>query len=94
MKRKDNRFAMIPGNGITILRHLYEVMTQIQQLACTDCRDSAEVLQKCKEELLGISIDVASVCSPGKNWDFVSALLASVGIVVPQELDEAIREAD
>lgn len=85
---------MIPGNGITILRHLYEVMTQIQQLASTDCRDQAEVLQKCKEELLGISIDVASVCSPGKNWDFVSALLASVGIVIPQELDEAIREAD
>ena len=90
----ENRFAMIPGNGITILRHLYEVMTQIQQLATTDCRDRAEVLQKCKEELLGISIDVASVCSPGKDWDFVSALLESVGIVVPEELDEAIREAD
>ena len=85
---------MIPGNAITILRHLYEVMTQSQQLASTDCRDQAEVLQKCKEELLGISIDVASVCSPGKNWNFVSDLLASVGIAVPEELDEAIREAD
>lgn len=89
-----NRFAMIPGNGITILRHLHEVMTQIQKLATTDCRDSAEVLQKCEDELVGISIDIASVCSPGKDWDFVSALLASAGIVIPAELDQAIREAD
>ena len=57
MKRKDNRFAMIPGNGITILRHLQKVMTQIQKLAATDSRDSADVLQRCEAELVGISID-------------------------------------
>ena len=93
MKRKDNRFAMIPGNGIAILRHLHEVMTQIQTLAANDCRDSAEVLQRCEAELVGISIDIASVCSPGKDWDYVSDLLASAGIEVPEELDQAIREA-
>ena len=89
-----NRFAMIPGNGITILRHLNEVMTQIEALATTDCRDSAEVLQRCEAELVGISIDIASVCSPGKDWNFVSDLLASAGIKVPDELDQAIREAE
>ena len=94
MKKNDNRFATIPGNGITILRHLNEVMTQIQTLAATDCQNSADRLQKCEEELLGISIDVASACCPEKDWDFVSALLASVGIHIPSELDEAIREAD
>lgn len=85
---------MIPGNGITILRHLHEVMTQIETLATTDCRDSADVLQRCEAELVGISIDIASVCSPGKDWDFVSDLLANAGIVVPEELDQAIREAE
>ena len=79
----------IPGNRITILRHLNEVMTQIQTLAATDCQNSADRLQKCEEELLGISIDVASACCPEKDWDFVSALLASVGIHIPSELDEA-----
>lgn len=94
MKRKDNRFAMIPGNGITILRHLQKVMTQIQKLAATDCRDSADVLQRCEAELVGISIDIASVCSPGKDWDYVSDMLASAGIVIPEELEKAIREAE
>ena len=94
MKRKDNRFAMIPGNGITILRHLQKVMTQIQKLATTDCRDSADVLQRCEAELVGISIDIVSVCSPGKDWDYVSDLLASAGIVIPEELEKAIREAE
>ena len=89
-----NRFAMIPGNGITILCHLHEVMTQIQLLASKDCHDQADVLRKCNEELVGISIDIASVCSPGKDWDFVSDLLANAGIVVPEELDQAIREAE
>lgn len=94
MKKQDNRFAKIPGNGITILRHLNEVMTQIQTLAATDCRDSAERLRKCEDELLGISIDIASACCPGEDWDYVSALLGSIGIHIPEELDEAIREAD
>lgn len=94
MEKTNNRFAKIPGNGITILRHLNEVMTQIQTLATTDCRDSAATLKKCEDELLGISIDIASVCCPGENWEFVSALLNSAGIVIPKELDEAIREAD
>ena len=85
---------MIPGNGITILRHLNEVMTQIQTLATTDCRDKADILQKCEDELLGISIDIASVCSPQKDWDFVSELLACAGIIIPAELDQAIREAE
>ena len=44
MEKQNNRFAKIPGNGITILRHLHEVMNQIETLATTDCRDSAEVL--------------------------------------------------
>jgi hypothetical protein len=94
MEKQNNRFAKIPGNGITILRHLNEVMTLIQTLAETDCRDSAEVLQRCEAELVGISIDIASVCSPGKDWDFVAELLASAGIRVPDELDQAIREAE
>ena len=68
MKKTNNRFAKIPGNGITILPHLNEVMKQIQTLATTDCRDSAATLKKCEDELLGISIDIASVCCPGKNW--------------------------
>jgi hypothetical protein len=94
MEKQNNRFAKIPGNGITILRHIHEVMNQIETLATTDCRDSAEVLQRCEAELVGISIDIASVCSPGKDWDFVSDLLASAGIKVPDELDQAIREAE
>ena len=94
MKKNDNRFATIPGNGITILRHLNEVMTQIQTLAATDCQNSAERLQKCEDELLGISIDIASACCTGEDWDFVSALLCSVGINIPAALDEAIREAE
>ena len=78
MEKQNNRFAKIPGNGITILRHLNEVMTQIQSLARSDCRDSAAALKKCEDELLGISIDIASVCCPGESWDFVSDLLGSV----------------
>lgn len=91
MEQKQNS---IPTQGITILRHLSEVMAQIRTLAYTDCRDSATVLQKCEDELLGISIDIASVCSPGQDWTVVSKLLASAGINVPEELDNAIREAD
>ena len=91
---KDNRFAKIPGNGITILRHLNEVMTQIQTLSNNECRDSAELLSRCNEQLLGISIDIASGCCPGEDWDFVSDLLCSVGFVIPEELDQAIREAE
>ncbi len=94
MEKQNNRFAKIPGNGITILRHLHEVMTQIQTLAGTDCRDRADTLKRCEDELLGISIDIASVCCPGKNWDFVSDLLRSAGIEIPEDLDEAIREAE
>ena len=94
MEKQNNRFAKIPGNGITILRHLNEVMALIQTLAETDCRDSAEVLKRCEAELVGISIDIASVCSPDKDWNFVSELLASAGIKVPEELDQAIREAE
>ena len=91
MKQKQNS---IPTQGITILRHLSEVMAQIQSLAENDCRDSAVVLRKCEDELLGISIDIASVCSPGQDWTTVSGLLASAGINVPEELESAIREAD
>ena len=92
--KAQNRFAKIPGDGITILRHLHEVMTLIQKLAASDCQDRAAALQHCREQLLGISIDIASVCCPDKDWDFVSALLASAGIVIPDDLDQAIREAE
>ena len=33
MEKQNNRFAKIPGNGITILRHLHKVMNQIETLA-------------------------------------------------------------
>ena len=89
-----NRFAKIPGDGISILRHLNEVMILVQKLATSDCHYRAAAVQQCKEQLLGISIDIASVCSPDKDWDFVSALLASAGIVIPDDLDQAIREAE
>ena len=94
MKSSNDRLAKIPGNGIIILRHLNEVMAQLQALADSDCRGSAERLRRCEDELLGISIDIASACCPDENWDFVSDLLRSVGIIVPKDLDEAIREAE
>ena len=89
-----NRFNSIPGNGITILCHLHEVMTQIQLLASKNCKDQADVLRKCNEELVGISIDIASVISPNEDWDKVCELLHNAGITIPEELDKAMREAD
>lgn len=89
-----NRLNSIPGNGITILCHLHEVMTQIQLLASKDCHDQADVLRKCNEELVGISIDIASVISPNEDWDKVSELLHNAGITIPEGLDKAMREAD
>ena len=83
---------MIPGNGITILRHLNEVMIQIQTLANTDCRDRADTLKRCEDELLGISIDIASVCTDGAGWREIRQMVTEAGIEISEDLDRDLSQ--
>ena len=71
----------IPRTGSVILNGLQKVITEIRHLE-TICPDHASELEHCEEQLKGIAVEVASVCTEGESTDQFESMIKDAGIEI------------
>ncbi len=83
----------IPRTGSVILNGLQKVITEIRHLE-TICPDHASELEHCEEQLKGIAVEVASVCTEGESTDQFESMIKDAGIEISQDIFDSLREME